>query len=716
MVKRSVFSQSWHNAAELRPSLLAHARIYPHTYRGQRWFVLQDATGGRYHRLSPGAYQMISRMDGRLTVQELWDDACKAGGDQIPTQDEVVELLMQLHSNDLLHCDVTPDAAELFERFKKKRKQKWKQWLANPMSLKLPLLNPEPFLDRWVDRLAWLFTRRGAMLWLAVVLPALVLAGQHWGELTENMSDRVLATDNLIILFLVFPVVKALHELGHGFATKVWGGPVHEMGIMLLVFAPAPYVDASSASTFRSKKKRAVVGAAGMLVEVFLAAIAMYVWVMVEPGAVRAVAYNVMLIAGVSTLIVNGNPLLRYDGYYILCDLIEMPNLGQRGTRYLTYLSDRYLFGATELEPPDETISEKRWLFFYTIASWCYKVFVTISIIIFVAGEFFIFGVLMAIWSAFGLFLMPLWKAAKHLKESPTLHRHRARAIKLTLGTIAGVLLFISFVPAPLRTQAEGVVWLPDQALVRAESNGYFQRWLVTPGTPVKRGMPLLQLEDPMLTSELKVAEARVAEMKARYSVEQFNNPVQADLLRQQLEHEQRALERVSERHARLIIFAQSDGVLTLSNSADLSGQYFKKGELLGYVLDRQQLIARVAVLQENIGLVRTGLKAAELRFADAMPATYPVAVLREVPSGLDELPTPALGTQGGGTVPVDPSDNKGLKTLERVFYLDVSLPPDAIPSAFGGRVYVRFSHKGEPLLAQWQRRLRQLFLSRFNV
>ncbi|OGB24046.1 MAG: peptidase M50 [Burkholderiales bacterium RIFCSPLOWO2_02_FULL_57_36] len=713
---RSVFSQSWHSAAELRPRLLSHARIFPHTYRGQRWYVLQDSTGGRYHRLSPGAYLLVSRMDGSRTVQDLWDEACRAGGDQIPTQDEVVELMMQLHSNDLLHCDVTPDAAELFERYNKKRKQKWKQWLTNPMSLRIPLINPDAFLTYWVGRLAWIFDRRGALLWFAMVLPALVLAGLNWTELTENLSDRVLATDNLVLLILVFPLVKALHELGHGFATKVWGGSVHEMGIMFLIFAPVPYVDASAASAFRSKRQRVIVGAAGMLAELFVAAIAMYVWVSVEPGTVRAIAFNVMLIAGVSTIVVNGNPLLRYDGYYILCDLIEIPNLGQRGTRYLTYLSDRYLFGATELESVDETPSEKRWLAGYNITSWFYKVFITVSIIIFVAGEFFIFGVLLAMWSAFGLFVMPLWKAGKHLLESPTLHRHRGRAVKLTIGVIALFFLFISAVPAPLRTQAEGVVWLPDQALVRAGVNGYFDRWLATPGSQVRRGTPLLQMADPLLAAELAVARAKVTEMEARYGVEQFVRPVEADVIRQQLEHEQRSLERISERYARLTVYSQIDGVLTVSNEQDMNGQYFKQGELLGYMLDRKQLIARVAILQENIGLVRQGLKNVELRFADAVPSTYPVSVLREVPSGLEELPTAALGPNGGGFIPIDPNDSKGLKTLERVFYVDLSLPVEAIPSAFGGRVFVRFNHAGEPLLSQWHRRLRQLFLSRFHV
>lgn len=713
---KSVFSQSWHNAAKLRPRLLPHARIYPHTYRGKRWFVLQDSTGGKYHRLSPGAYTLIGRMDGVTTVQNLWDEACRIGGDAIPTQDEVVELLMQLHSNDLLHCDVTPDTAELFERYSKRKKQKWLQWVTQPTSLRIPLINPNAFLTQWVHRLAWLFTRLGALLWLAVVVPALLLAGQNWKELTLNMSDHVLSSGNLLVLALVFPVVKVIHELGHGFATKVWGGTVNEMGLMFLLFAPVPYVDASAASTFRSKYQRAVVGAAGMLAEVFLAALAMYVWVLVEPGVVRAVAFNVMLIAGVSTVVVNGNPLLRYDGYYILSDLIEMPNLGQRGQRYVTYLSDRYLFGAKELVSPDETLSEKRWLAGYTVAAWFYRIFVTVSVILFVAGEFFIFGVIVAMVSAFGLFVKPIWKSAKHLLESPALHRHRARAIKLTLAVVAIILLFGLFVPMPLRTQTEGVVWLPDQALIRAGVNGSFRRWLVEPGTLVHKGTALLVMDDPLLVTELEVARAKVAEAQARLDVEQFVNPVQADVLNQQLEYEKKSFERVNERYQHLIVYSEVDGVLTVPKSQDMDGQYFKKGELLGYLMDKDQLVARVAIAQENIDLVRTQLKAVDLRFADGVSNSFRVSVLREVPSALNELPTAALSPNGGGHIPVDPNDSKGLKTLDRVFFVDLSLPDDATPSTFGGRVFVRFDHLTEPLFGQMFRRLRQLFLSRFHV
>jgi putative peptide zinc metalloprotease protein len=715
-VARTLFSQSWHAVAELKPRLLPGARVHRHVYRGQVWYVVQDQGGGRYHRFSAPAHALIQRMDGRTTVQALWDEACRAGGDGIPTQSEVVELLIQLHAADLLQTDMTPDAAALFERYRKRRDQTWKQWLMNPMALKLPLIDPDAFLTRWVRRVAWIGGAGGAALWLAVVLPAAVLAAQNWSELTNNLSDQILSTKNLVVMALVFPVVKALHELGHGFAAKIWGGAVHEMGLMFLVFAPVPYVEASSASAFPSKLRRAVVGAAGMLVEVFLAAAALYVWLAVEPGLVRAVAFNVMVIAGISTLVVNGNPLLRYDAYYILADLIEMPNLAQRGNKYLTYLCDRWLFGAHEAEAPPESGAEKRWLAFYAVASYCYRVFITLSIILFIATQFFIFGVLLAIWGAATLLFVPVWKAAKHVLKSPALHRRRSQAIRISTALVATLVVLVGAVPIPLRTQAEGVVWLPDQALLRAGGHGVFQRWLVEPGTPVTKGTPVATLEDPLLAAELNVAQAKVEEAAARYRIEQFANAVKAQIVLQQLEHERRVLERTAERYARLIVHAEIDGVLVAPKPQDMAGQFFKKGELLGYVLDRRQLIARVVVQQDNIDLVRTRTRSAELRLAEAIPQTHAAAVIREMPGGVDELPTAALGPQGGGSIAVDPKDPNGLKTLERVFVFDLQLPAAADATAFGERVHVRFNHGGEPLAAQGYRRVRQLFLSRFNV
>ena len=713
---RKLFSASWHSVAELRPRLMPQARIHRHVYRGQVWYVVQDQSGGQYHRLSKAAYQLVLAMDGVHTVQQLWQRANQSGNADACTQNDMVDLLVQLHAADLLLTDTHPDSAALLHRYRKKRSARFKEFLLNPMSLKLPLLDPDAFLQRWAPSVAWCFTTRGGLVWLAFVMPALVLALAHGTELTRNMSDQVLSSSNLLVMAFVFPVVKLLHELGHAFASRVWGAPVHEMGLMFLVFAPVPYVNASASSVFVSKWRRAVVAAAGMMVELFLAALALYVWLLVEPGIVRAVAYNVMVVAGVSTLIVNGNPLLRYDGYYIFADLMEMPNLAQRGQKYLAYVWDRHVFGVHDLDAPQEGTSERRWLLAYTPLAWCYRVFVTVMTILFVAGQFFVFGVLIAVWGLVTLIGIPLWKAYRHITRSASLQRQRARAVRMSISLLVVLLGLLFALPLPLHSRAQGVIWLPDQAIVRADGNGFFKHWLLEPGTSVKKGDALFQMEDRSLNAELNVARAKVAQAQATYRAQQFEDRAKAALSGRQLQQEVAALAKLEERKEGLLARAQADGVLAAATPQDMPGRFLNKGELVAYVLEKQSLIVRVVVPQSDIDLVRTRYQWAELRLADAVAIGHMAVLVRAPAGGIDELPTAALGMTGGGRIPTVADDPRGLKTIERVFLLDLALPVDVPATAFGARVHVRFAHGWEPLAWQGMRRLRQLFLSQFNV
>lgn len=332
-------SASWYRVRHLRLQLREHALVRLHRYRGAPWYVITDQLSGRVHRLAPPAWALVAAMDGTRTVDEVWR-ACSAesggaaGGEAALGQDQVIALLGQLHAADLLQGDAPPDTAELFERHVKRSRQKLVQNLLNPMALRIRLWNPDRFLTRLLPWVGPLFGRWGLALWLALMVPALVLVAEHWPDLTANLGDRVLAEGNLALLAVVLPAIKLLHELGHGFAVRRRGGAVHDMGVMFLVLLPLPYVDASASSGFRSRWDRVAVGAAGMMVELAVAALATFVWVSVEPGFARSAAFNVMLAAGVTTLLFNANPLLRYDGYYILSDLIEIPNLARRATQY----------------------------------------------------------------------------------------------------------------------------------------------------------------------------------------------------------------------------------------------------------------------------------------------------------------------------------------------------------------------------------------------
>ena len=715
MVK-SLFSPSWYRVAGLKPRLRRHAHIHRHHYRGELWYVLQDLASGRYYRFTPTAYQVIGLMDGRLTVQDLWEKASERFGDEAPTQGEMVNLLSQLHAADVMLCDVPPDTAELFRRHSKQERSWWKTNLRSPLSLRFPLFKPEKFLARTAYLVRPLFSTYGALLWLAVVGAALVLAGLNWQDLTEGVMDRVLSGQNLVLLVLVFPFIKALHELGHGYAIKILGGQVPEMGIMLLVFMPVPYVDASSSLAFREKWQRVLVGAGGMLVELFVASLAVFIWLFLSPGFLRSICFNVIFVASVSTILFNGNPLLRYDGYYILSDLLGILNLGQRGTNYLGYLFKRYAFGLKE-EPPYVGPGERFWFIFYTIAAFVYRIFLYFAIISFIAAKFFFIGILMAIWSIVGLAVVPAVKKIHYVMTSPALREKRGRAVAVTWGLILGVLVLLFLMPFPSWTRTEGVVWAPDESLVRAGAEGFVDRVRATPTTSVKTGEVLIECRDPLLVANVRVLEAQLRELEVQYNdlTSQLDS-VKAGIIKEEIDQTRGNLARARERQAALMIRSPGDGLFILPGAEDLPDRFLKQGDLVAYVLNKDRPTVRVVATQSDIDLVRQRHRGVKVRLASQVDRVIPALIKREVPGGMEKLPSTALGQGGGGEVPIDPRDKDGLKTFENLFQLDLQLDEPVAHFCLGGRAYVRFDHGYSPLGFQLYRSLRQLLLRRFNV
>jgi len=712
----SVFNPSWYRVAGLKPRLRGHAHIRRHDYRGEVWYVLQDHASGRYDRFPPEVYQVIGQMDGVRTVQELWETAAGRLGDDAPTQGEMIQVLSNLHSADVLLCDVPPDSVELLRRADRVQRARWMQNLMSPMAMRFPLVDPEKFLARTIDWFKPLLTAYGALLWLSVVGTAAVLVGMHWSELTENVVDRVFSVQNLFVLLLAYPLVKILHELGHGYMAKAWGGEIHEMGIMLIVLMPIPYVDASSASEFRSKHRRILVGAAGILVELFLASLAVFLWLSLEQGVLRSVAYNVILIGSVSTILFNGNPLLRYDGYYVLADLLEIPNLAQRGMQYVGYLIKRYPLAIKREPPPYTGPGEPFWFVFYTVASFLYRIFIYAAIILVIAGKFFFIGVLLALWSAFSLVVAPIYRGLRFLISNPALRESRPRALLLT-GLVLAVLAPVLFVmPFPCRTRAEGVVWIPEESLARAGTAGFVDRIVAQPDQEVRKGQLLVSCSDPLLDSQVKVLQAKLEEQLSRYDWANATDKVEVQVVREEIVSTRTELARAVERLGDLEVRSPSDGRWIVPHAQDLPGRYLKQGDLVGYVLAIDRPTVRVVVPQSTVDMVRQRCRRVEARMVEQIGPVLSAVIKREVPGGLERLPSTVLGRGGGGEIATDPRDNQGTKAFEKMFQFDVELTRPLDRAFVGGRVYVRFDHGPEPLAFQWYRQLRQMFLRRFNV
>ncbi|MEP9378771.1 peptidase M50 [Aquabacter sp. CN5-332] len=713
---RTLQNPSWYRVANLRPRLRSYAQLHRQRFRGEVWYILQDHQSGRFHRLSPAAHLVVCLMDGRRTVHEIWQQVGTRLGEDQPTQTEVIGLLTQLHGADLLMGEVLPHMDELAHRSQKQAERAMLMKLRNPLSLKVPLLDPDRFLDLTLPLVRPLFTRLGFLAWAALVVAGIVLATMHWGALTGDLLDRLLSAQNLILIILIYPVVKAIHELGHAYAAKVWGGEVHELGVMLLVFVPMPYVDASSSAAFREKWRRIIVGGAGIMVEAALAALAMIVWTLVEPGAVRAVAFNVMLICGVSTVAFNGNPLLRFDGYYVLADLLEMPNLGSRANRYVFYLVQRYIFRIPDLTSPATARGEPLWFVAYAVSAFFYRLLVMLGVALMVGTKFFFLGIALAAWGLINGLVMPLVTGLRYLAFSPQLQGRRGRALTFTAAVVGIILAALLVVPVPYATVAQGVVWLPERAVVRARTGGDVRAITANAGESVREGTPLFQLDDPELSAEAEVLEKQAEALQLRLDAVRTVDLVQANILQEQVRQIRGELEVNRQRNEERTVTASHDGRFLVPEASDLPGRYVRQGDMLGYVVGADDPVVRTVVPQADVDLVRRRTGAVLVRFADNIDHPVPASLSREVPAAQEDLPSPALSTMGGGEIAVDASKPDAPRALESLFQFELQVPGLSATERIGGRVYVRFDHGWEPIGFRMVRALRQLFLREFNV
>lgn len=712
----SLFSSSWYRAADLRPRLRRQARVSRHRYRGERWYVLQDQGTGQFLRLNPAAYRAVALMDGERTLDEIWRNVCLTQGDDAPTQDEILQVLSRLHQANVLISDRRPDLGELEERRERTQTAKLKQYLSNPLSLKIPLIDPDAFLSglvRHIPGSAWLWL----LLWAGVVAAGATGAVYQWEALTHDLTARVFNTDNMLIMMLAFPVLKAIHELGHGIAIKGFGGACREMGVMFLVFIPVPYVDASQATAFPQKGQRMLVGAAGMMIEMAFASIALLLWDAAEPGLTKAFLHQVVILAGITTLAFNLNPLLRFDGYYIFADWLEIPNLGQKSTQYIGYLAQRYLFGADRISPPPTTPREPFWLVTYAIGSFAYRMLVATTIIFLVAGKFFFIGVLLAVWAFWSMVLRPVVRVLGQLGSSPQLESVRWRAWSITAVLTAAIAWLVFLVPAPSSTSTEGIIWATEDARLRTAYPCFGDAVLAAPGTRVTKGERLIACSEPELDAQIGQERAHVAELEARLAEAIGKDRVQVQIASSGLRFgESRLADLIARRHAMSIV-SPHDGTFVMPSPNDFSGRFLSRGEVVGYVIVPSRLTLVTVVPQGEVALVRQHTERVELRVVGDVWNSIRARIAREVPGATQDLPSLALSLAGGGNIGLEPeATHEQARALTPLFQFELALDGDALPSTLGRRVFVRFEHDAEPLADQWYRGLRQMFLKRFTV
>ncbi|MGA1235721.1 MAG: peptidase M50 [Limisphaerales bacterium] len=711
------FSESWHRIAEQRICLHSAVRTRRQWFRGELWIILENPFNNQFFRLRPASYEFIARLQPDRTVQEAWEQCLERFPDDAPGQEAVIQLLAQLYHANLLQYGLASDSKQLFERQRKRRQRETRARWLNIMFLRIPLLDPDVFLKRTLPLIGWLFSWIGALLWIVVVGMAGKVALDHFPELSDQ-TQSILSPSNIPLLYLALVITKVLHEFGHAYLCRKYGGEVHTMGVMLLIFTPIPYVDATSSWSLRSRAQRILVASGGMLVEVFVAAIATFIWANTAPGTLHNLAYNMMFVASVSTLVFNINPLLRFDGYYILSDLLDIPNLHQRSSRQLRHFFESHLFGLQKSESPARSLREGFWLTTFAITSGIYRVIVFGGILLFVADRFLLLGILMTIVCAMTWVLIPVGKLAVYLASSPALERNRPRAILATLALAAVILGLLQGIPFPNRFRAPGILQATERSVLITETPGQLTSILATPGEPVSAGQELARLTNPELEWSLAAAYARRTEVEHRIRQALREQTANLKPLEALLTSIQERVNKLERDQANLVLRAKHNGIWINPEVRDYVGRWLPRGTSLGLVVNGSSFEFRATVRQADVNyLFAHGTPAATIRLHGQAGTPAQVDNLLFIPASQVQLPSKALGWTGGGEMPVNPRDPEGRTTLEPFFELRAEVEDNPNLTLLHGRTgKVRLEVEPQPILTQLYRRLRQLLQQRYQL
>lgn len=711
------FSESWYRIADKRVHLRPGVRIRRQNFRGQRWHVVENPFNNQYFRLRPEAYAFVARLSPRFTVDEAWKACLEEDPENAPGQEAVVRLLSQLYAANLLQYEQAEDAARLFERHSKRVRREVGARLAGIMFMRIPLWDPDRFLKATLPVVGWLVSWIGAILWLVVVgLAGKVVVDEFPALVSE--SRQVFSPSNLVLLYGGLVVIKVFHEFGHAYFCRKFGGEVHVMGVMFLIFTPLPYVDATSSWSFRSRWQRLLVGAAGMIVEVFVAAIAVFIWARTAPGALHSLAFNMIFLASVSTVLFNLNPLLRFDGYYMLSDLLDIPNMHERSWKLISHGVKKNIFGLKDHKPPMIAPGEKGWLVGFGILSNIYRFVVFGGILLFVADQFLLLGIIMAVLCVTGWIIVPLGKFTRYLASSPELDRQRGRAVGASLAVIGGLVAFLALVPFPAHVRAQGLVHADLRADVTSRVEGEVVELLAEPGAQVRRGQPLVRLTDPSRGWERDVARSRLAEVDALILKARNEDSASLDPLQRRRVSVVRRLARMEADLAAEVVTAPIDGLWVAPGVEHQVGRWLSRGTRLGRVVHPEGSHFRAVVTQEDADRLFEGeMRRPEVRLRGRADQNLPVSKLQVIPADQTQLPSAALGWSGGGDMPVSSQDPEGRQSAEPFFLIRASLAPQpGLPSAPDGRSgEIRFRIEDEPILSFWGRRLWQLLQKRYQ-
>jgi putative peptide zinc metalloprotease protein len=682
-------------------------------YDGRTYWVVKEPVGLNYFRFHEEEYAILSMLDGNTSLQTIREKFQAQFAPQRITLQDLQQFIGMLHRSGLVISNAAGQGRQLRRRGDQKRKREWLGKLTNIFALRFRGIDPERLLTRLLPWFGWLFTPAALLGALVLGLAALTLVLVQWDKFQSKLPtfEQFFAADNWLFLGATMAIVKILHEFGHGLSCKKFGGECHEMGLMLLVFTPCLYCNVSDSWMLRNKWQRVFIGAAGMYVELILASIATFLWWFSTPGMFNFLCLSVMFICSVSTVVFNGNPLLRFDGYYILMDILEIPNLRQKSTEVLKRWFQSNCLG---LELQDNPFLPRRnlfWFGLFTIAASIYRWVVVFGIIWFLNQVLKPYGLeaigkMFAVAGVAGMIIQPLVQTYKFFKVPGRASKMKRKNMLISLAVASTLLAGLFWIPLPFSVRCAFEIQPQDALQVRTTVPGKLVAWNHRPGDQVRAGEPIARLENVDLLvqeakyeSEMRLAQIRLDQLE-RQSLFDAKHNASIPTQREARDSAASMLDEVRAKKAQLTVVAPRDGTLIeppskpVSKAALAEDQlpgwsgspfapsnteaYFSQGDVLCVVGEPKQMEAIIVVDQGDIDLIKIGDEV-ELMLESARLNSVLGKISRISQSEMKES-SENLSIQAGGNLNTAQDETGRVRPISTSYQATVPLEPGHVP------------------------------------
>lgn len=670
----STQTSSPENAVGLRkrPDLI----IQPGNFQGETCWIIKDPLAMKYFRLREPEYRVLEGLAEPVSYHQL-KSMLNRSFPELNTRLETIHYLVtNLHQSGLLISSASGQAWPLEKKRQREARQKLLQVLSSLVAMRFPGWDPERFLSWLYPKCRWFFTLWFTVLVAMACLAAITLVGANFEQFRAKLPEfqQFFAFDNLLFMGCLLIFTKTIHELGHGLMCKHFGGECHQIGFMLLVMSPAMYCDTSDSWILPNRWHRMAIGAAGMYVECFMAALCCFVWWFSQPGWVHYLALNIMFLSSISTVVFNANPLLRYDGYYILSDWLELPNLSQKANATVISRLRMICLGMKGLAAPFVPARGQSWLMVYAVAALVYRTSVTLSVLWFISRVLEPYGLsplahIMIATSLASLIVWPLVKLVKFFLTPGRSREVNMRRAILTVVAIGALGSFVGYVPLPHYVWATFTVRPQAAQMLIVPQAGQIEQVFIREGDRVRAGTTIAVLTNKELEVELEELQGQLARLRSDRTAFEFISSVQVDSARKiaetvaQIHSVQRQIEVKQQQLAQLSVIATRDGVLFAPPNIPVQpneetqlpawsdtpldpqnfGAYLEANTLLGMIGQPDQMEAILIIDQSDIQLVQPGQKVVALlnqdrtRYLDAQISRVAQDELLNVPRELSQ-------------------------------------------------------------------------------